>query len=253
MSASSVIVCHALSKAFRSSVRLSELARLQFHRRKIDALRGIDLELNKGEVLGILGPNGAGKTTLLKLCGGLLVPDEGTLSVLGKDVRSIDDAFRHRVSYAICDERSFAWRLTGRQNLRFFAALYGLRRMQADQRIDDALTLVDLRDAADRPVREYSTGMKQRLALARSQLSDAELFLFDEPTRGLDPRHAFEFRALMQKRLAAGRSALIATHDLHDVAQLCTRVVVMEQGKIVHTGSPEDAAKLVGLSPMEKR
>lgn len=242
-----MVRCRGLSKHFFAAASLGQLLRGRLRGRRIDALQSIDLELREGEVLGLLGENGAGKSTLLRLMAALLEPDEGDLRVLGQDVRRVDHRFRARVCYVLAEERSFAWRLDGRQNLAFFASLHGLRGAAAERRIEEALERVQLGEAAGRAVREYSSGMRQRLALARALLGDPELFLFDEPTRGVDPRRAAELRRFIREDLLAGRTAIVATHDLLEVRQLCQRVVTLERGRLGGGGSPEQAEALLGM------
>jgi ABC-2 type transport system ATP-binding protein len=238
----------ALEKHFRSGASFTDLLRGRLRGARIDALRGVELAVRPGEVVGLMGPNGVGKSTLLLCVAGLLLPDAGTLSVLGHDVRRAGAEFRRRVCYVVSDQRSFSWRLSGAQNLEFFAALHGLRGREARARIARALDGVGLHGDARRPVREYSTGMRQRLALARGFLGEPEVWLFDELTRGVDPRAASAIRSLIRDELRAhGRTALCATHDLADVAELCDRVVVLEAGRVQAEGAPAEAARLVGI------
>jgi ABC-2 type transport system ATP-binding protein len=247
-----VITSRALAKHFRSAASFTDLFRARLFGPRIDALKGIDLEVGRGEILGLMGPNGAGKSTLLRLVAGLLIPDGGELEVLGLDVRRAGAEFRRRVCFVNCDERSFSWRLTGRQNLVFFAALYGLGRKEAAARAARALEMTGLEGEADRPVREYSTGMRQRLALSRGLLGDPEIFLFDEPTRGVDPVAAAGLRRFIRKDVVGERhTALVATHSFSDVGDLCDRVVVLEKGSVVAVGPAEEAAAMVGVESKE--
>jgi ABC-2 type transport system ATP-binding protein len=243
-----VIKGAALEKRFRSGTSFSDLLRGRFFGPWVEALRGVDLEIRRGEIVALMGPNGAGKSTLLRLLAGLLLPDGGQLEVLGQDVSRAGPAFRRRVCYVVSDERSFSWRLSGVQNLEFFAAIYGLRGKEVRARVGRALALVELQEEARRPVREYSTGMRHRLALARGLLAHPDLFLFDELTRGVDPLGASRLRDLIGKELAASRcTALIATHDLMDVTQLCTRAVALSAGRVVGDGASSEAARIIGL------
>lgn len=244
-----VVVCEGLCKHFHAAATLVGLLRGRLRGRRIDALSDVHLQVGAGECLGVLGPNGAGKSTLLKLVAGLLLPDAGRLDVLGQAVASTDASYRHRVTYLCGDERSFAWRLSGRDNLAFFAALHGLRGRAARRRCEEVLRSVGLSDQADRTVREYSSGMRQRLGLARGLLGDPEVLLVDEPTRGIDPRGAAEVRGLLRERLLGGkrRAVLLATHDLAETQQLCDRVVVIEDGRIRAAGTAAEAAELLDL------
>jgi ABC-2 type transport system ATP-binding protein len=165
-------------------------------------------------------------------------------------VSCVGHQFRRRVCFVNCDERSFSWRLTGKQNLDFFAALYELRGAAARRRVERALHLSGLEDEAPRPVREYSTGMRQRLALARGLLGDPEIFLFDEPTRGVDPVSAARLRRFIRREVVGEEhTAIVATHSFSDVAGLCDRVLVLERGRISREGAPGEAARMIGVEP----
>lgn len=233
-----------LRKGFPSGTRLTRLLRRQA-RKEVDVFGGLDLQVELGEVLGVVGQNGSGKSTLLKMISSLLLPDGGTLEVLGVPAAQANAAFRRRVSYIPADERSFSWRLTGRQNLRFFAALYGLRGTEAANRVDSTLDQVGLVAHAERPVREYSSGMRQRLSLARGLLGTPELLLFDEPTRAVDRQGAQQLWRFLARELLPGRTALVATHDPAEVETLCTRVVVIGAGRVLTTGSPQQVEQLL--------
>ena len=243
-----VIVSRGLRKHFRSGTSFVDLLRGRLFGKRVDALCGVDLEVRQGEIVGLMGENGAGKSTLLRLVAGLLVPDTGELNVLGLDAKRTGFDFRCRVCFVNCDERSFSWRLTGRQNLVFFAALYRLRSAAIQGRVERALSMTDLEHEADRPVREYSTGMRQRLALARGLLGDPEIFLFDEPTRGVDPAAAARLRCFIrQDVVGTTHTALVATHSFSDVGDLCHRVVVLRQGLVFSQGPAARAAEMMGV------
>jgi ABC-2 type transport system ATP-binding protein len=200
----------------------------------VTALAGIDLGVAEGEILALLGPNGAGKSTLLRILGTLVLPDEGTATVGGVDVETDPAAARRRVGIMIGDERSLYWRISGRRNLRFFALLHGMDRAAADAAAAELLDVVGLTEAADRPVRGYSSGMRARLSLSRALLGSPRVLLLDEPTRHLDPIAASDFRAIAT-RLAHERGAgiLLATHDLHEAVAVADRVVALSHGTIV--------------------
>jgi len=242
-----IISSVGLRKHFFSATGFTDLLRGRMRGRRIQALDRVELTVTQGEILGLMGPNGAGKSTLLRLVAGLLLPDEGQLEVLGMDARQAGAEFRRRVCFVNCDERSFSWRLTGWQNLAFFAALHGLSGARADERVERALGLVDLDGEADRSVREYSTGMRQRLALARGLLGKPEVFLFDEPTRGVDPKSAASLRALIRREVGTDHTALVATHSFTDIRALCDRVLVLERGVVVARGAPDEAAAMIGV------
>ena len=181
-----VIATYGLTKHFRD--RRGYRDALPFRKpRYVEALRGVDLQINKGGIFGLLGPNGAGKTTLFKILAGLVAPTDGTAVVGDYQLPHDLDHVKDVLTYVFNEERSLNWRLTGRQNLNFYAALYEVPRKSRKVRVQEVLAVVGMEEAADRQVMYYSTGMKQRLALARGLLSDPEILLLDEPTRSLDP------------------------------------------------------------------
>lgn len=203
------------------------------------ALRDVSLSVPQGETLGLLGPNGAGKTTLLKILSTLIEADEGSVWVLGCDASRDPRRARGMIGLVTCDERSFYWRLSGRRNLQFFATLYGLPAAKARHRIGALLERLGLTEAADRPYHSYSSGMRQKLAIARGLLSDPRLILYDEPTRSLDPISAQNIRRwIAENRLRFPETThLIATNQLNEAEQLCDRVVILNRGEIIADGS----------------
>jgi ABC-2 type transport system ATP-binding protein len=216
-----------------------------FGRRTVTALDGLDLEVGRGRVFCLLGPNGAGKTTLVKVLATLVLPDGGRAMVEGHDVAYEPGPAKRAVGYAVSDERSFYWRLTGRQNLEFFGALYGLRGRARERRIDELLRIVGLDEAADLRFNGYSTGMRQMLGFARALLADAAILLVDEPTRSLDPQAADRIRSFLREELAGrqGKTILWATHDLGEAADCADDIAVISRGRIRLRGP---AASLAG-------
>jgi ABC-type multidrug transport system ATPase subunit len=202
----------------------------------VQALDGIDLDVEPGQVVALLGPNGAGKSTLIRILGTAVLPDEGQATIAGHDVVADSRAARRSCGLMLSDERSWYWRLSGRQNLQFFAALYGYRRDHARTRAAELLDQFGLTDAADRPFGSYSAGMRARLSLGRSLLPDPAVLLLDEPARNLDPVASARFREAV-RRLAADRgvAVLFATHDLHEAADLASRVVALDGGRVSFT------------------
>lgn len=212
------------------------------------ALNDISLEIREGEMVGLLGPNGAGKTTLLKTLSTLIEVDQGSVRVLGFDVTRDPRQVRGLIGLVTCDERSFYWRLSGQQNLEFFAALYRLPRQKAQQRIELLLERLGLADAAHRPYHSYSSGMRQKLAIARGLLSEPRLVLYDEPTRSLDPLSAQNVRQWISenRKVSPGTTHLIATNQLQEAEDLCDRVVILNHGEIVAQGSTDAIRKRFG-------
>lgn len=212
---------------------------LTFWRRQYTvALDGVDLQVPEGSIHGVLGPNGAGKTTLLKVLAGLVLPDRGSVRVNGVDTgRHPEQAGRH-LTYVSGEERSLYWRLTGRQNLQFFAVLLDVPRGRRRARVDEVLAAVGLADVADNRVVEYSTGMRQRLAIARGLLSEPGILLLDEPTRSLDPATARKLTAFIREDLVGrqGRTVVLATHNMQEAAYLCDLVAVLHRGRVVASG-----------------
>ena len=202
--------------------------------RSVQALRGVSFDVEPGEVVSLLGPNGAGKSTLLRILGTTILADSGTVTVGGHDVVHDAPAARRSLGVMIGDERSHYWRLSGRRNLVFFAALAGMTRTEAAARSEELLEEVGLTEAADRRVGEYSSGMRARLALARALLAAPPLLLFDEPTRTLDPLAASRFRENISQVAREGNAGvLFATHNLHEAVAISTRILVLSAGRVV--------------------
>ena len=203
------------------------------------ALKDVSLDVNPGEIMGLVGRNGAGKTVLLKLAATLSEPTQGHLRLFGMDSVTNSREARCQIGMATCDERSFYWRLTSRQNLAFFATLCGLSRREARRRVDELLDLLDLMPVADRSYRVLSTGNRQRLAIARALLLDPRLLLLDEPTNSLDPVAAARLRDVILERISSeeSRAILITSHDLEEVQGLSHRVAILDQGRILEVDS----------------
>ena len=199
------------------------------------ALNHVSFKVDAGETIGLLGPNGAGKTTLLKVLSTLIEIDEGEVRVLGHDVSRNPALVRRELGLVTCDERSFYWRLSGRQNLFFFAELYRVPGQRARQRIDGLLETLGLTEAADRPYHTYSTGMRQKMAIARGLLSEPRLVLFDEPTRSLDPLSSRNIRDWIRadREKNPETTRVIATNQLHEAESLCDRVIIVNRGEVV--------------------
>ncbi len=198
------------------------------------ALDGVTAHVDDGEVLAMLGANGAGKSTLMRILATTVLPDSGMASVAGHDVVTGAHAARSSLGLVLGEERSFFWRLSGRKNLEFFAALHGMTRREARLAAQGALDAVRLADVGDRRVDRYSAGMRSRLGFARALLGGPEALLLDEPSRALDPLIAIELRELV-RALASERgvSVLFTTHDLHEAAAVADRIVILSRGRVV--------------------
>jgi ABC-2 type transport system ATP-binding protein len=214
-------------------------------RRSVAALRGVTCDVRRGELFGVLGPNGAGKTTLFKILSTLVLPDAGRVEVEGVDAVRRPADVRRLLCPVVADERSLNWRLTARENLRLYAALHGLRGAAVLHRVDEVLAQVELDDARDRRVGTFSSGMKQRLLLARALLARPRVLLLDEPTRSLDPLSARRFRAFLRDEVVGrqGCTVLLATHAPDEALALCDRVGVLHRGRLLAVGTAESLAR----------
>jgi ABC-2 type transport system ATP-binding protein len=208
------------------------------HRERFRAVDGIDLHVERGEIFGVLGPNGAGKTTTMKMLATLLEPTSGTATVLGFDVVRDAREVRRRMGAVLSDGRSLYWKLTARENLEYFAALYHVPPAEEKARIEAALAAVKLDDRADDYVERFSTGMRQRLVLARALLPDPELLLLDEPTVGLDPQSSRDLRDRVRDLKEQGRTVLLTTHYMEEADQLCDRIAIVDHGRVVALDTP---------------
>jgi len=210
---------------------------------EVTALSGLDLEIATGEVHGLLGPNGAGKTTLCRVLSTSLLPTAGVARVLGFDVVRDTARVRPLVGIVYGGERGLYYRLSARQNLRYWAALYKLPDAVAKVRAQDLIDRVGLTDHADRPVETFSRGMKQRLHLARGLVGDPQVVLLDEPTTGMDPVAARDFRTLVGELRDEGRTILLTTHDMAEAEQVCDRVTLIDDGRVIATETPRGLSR----------
>jgi ABC-2 type transport system ATP-binding protein len=206
----------------------------------IEAVRGIDFQVGEGELFGLLGPNGAGKTTTIKMLITLLIPTGGKARVLGLDVVEEAREVRKRIGYVFGGERGVYERLSGYDNLRYFAELYGVPPREQKPRIELLLDMVGLKGREHERAEGYSRGMKQRLHVARGLLHDPDVVFLDEPTIGLDPVGAREVRATIGSLTEAGKTVLLTTHYMFEADALCDRIAVISQGEIVAEGTPAE-------------
>ncbi|MGC1274174.1 MAG: ABC transporter ATP-binding protein [Planctomycetaceae bacterium] len=213
---------------------------------KFEAVKGISFEIPRGEVFGFIGPNGAGKSSTIRVLATLQTKFDGHVEVAGYDVRRKPTTVRERIGY-VPDFFGVYEDLTAREYLHFFAAAYGLPPYKRKAVVDDVLELTDLTHKIDFQVDSLSRGMKQRLSLARVLLHDPELLLLDEPASGLDPRARIEMRELLKALKEMGKTILISSHILHELANLCTRIGIIEAGKLVAEGSLDDIFRRLEL------
>lgn len=242
------IETECLSKRFRVSGghdrRLQGILSL-FTGEYFTALDGVSIQVRENEVFGLLGPNGSGKTTLIKILCTLILPSFGTARVGGFDVVSEDESVRESTALIYMSQRSFYWRLSGRQNLEFFGTLYNIPAKTLRQRIDEALELVELSDRADERVVNYSSGMQYRLSIARGLIPDPPIVFMDEPTVGLDPHSSKKMRDFIKENLVreGGKTVFLATNNMVEAEYLCDRVAVINKGSVKAVDSPKNLMK----------
>lgn len=215
--------------------------------RYFDEVRAVDclsIQVYPGEVFGLLGHNGAGKTTTVRLLNGLLKPTEGAARVMGQDPFDRGTSVRAQTG-VLTETPSLDERLTGRENLAIFADLYQVRESRAASRVDELLDTFGLAARGDDLVGEYSRGMKQRLALARTLLHQPEILFLDEPTSGLDPVSSRRVQDMIAGLSESGKTVVLCTHNLEEAQRLCHRVAVLRQGTLIALGTPEELAEKI--------
>ncbi|MCL5994943.1 MAG: ATP-binding cassette domain-containing protein [Chloroflexi bacterium] len=205
----------------------------------IAAVDGVSLGIRHGEIFGLLGPNGAGKSTTIRMLCTLLEPTSGTACVNGYDVTRQPNQVRQNLGTVLAGERSIYWKLTARENLEYFAALYHIPPNVAKQRIKDLLERMELTARADDLVEKFSTGMKQRVAISKALVANPPILLLDEPTLGLDPQAARNLRELIAQLKQEGHTILLTTHYMEEADQLSDRIGIIDQGKIVALDTPQ--------------
>lgn len=224
-----------LSRSYRSSNGKPEVV----------ALDRLSLSIEQGEVRGLLGPNGAGKTTLVKLLSTVLLPTSGSARIFGHDVVLETAAVRPLIGIVLGGDKGLYQNLTGRQNLEYWAALYHVPVHETRGRIEGLLARTGLTERADQLANTYSRGMKQRLHLARGLISNARVLFLDEPTIGMDPMAARDFRQLVRELRAEGRTILLTTHDMAEAEALCDRVALIDHGQLLAVETPTELARYV--------
>jgi ABC-2 type transport system ATP-binding protein len=242
------------------AVRVAELTkRFTSRGSMVDLIRGrrgsvstavdrVTFDVKVGEIFGVLGPNGAGKTTIFKMLSTTVLPDDGTATICGHDLWLDSASVRRDLASVSSDERSLNWRLSARENLLLFAALHRVPRDQVNERIASTLEIVGLESTGTKMVAAFSSGMRQRLLIARALLSRPRVLLLDEPTRALDPISAQEFRAFLRRELIERQQCTIvlATHNADEALGFCDRVLVLNRGRVLATGHASELAARFG-------
>jgi ABC-2 type transport system ATP-binding protein len=221
-----------LTKRFGRGSLLTRIAGRAARRESVTALDGVTVSVAAGDVCALVGHNGSGKSTMLRVLASLVLPDGGSARVAGHDVVADDVAVRRRTALVVADDRSFSLRLTGRENLEFFAGLHGAPHAA----VGESLTRVALDDAADDVYATYSSGMRQRLALARGLLGQPSVLLLDEPFRALDEVSSDSLRGVIADATSEGITVLVATHHTDELAGLCDQVVELVDGRVTYDG-----------------
>jgi len=239
-----------LTKQFRQLKGYRDLVLYPWRRSSHLAVDEISLDIAQGELFGLLGENGAGKTTLIRMLTTTLAPSAGRAFVGGRDVVREPHAVRRMIGLVSGDERTFYWRLTGRQNLEFFAALYHLEAATAKRRIAELLATLGVAEFAENRFNTYSTGIRQKFAIARGLLTEPRILFLDEPTRALDPIAADEVRRYIADHIVAqlGATVLVATHTLSEAEALCDRVAIIRHGKLIAAGTIDELSSRMSIA-----
>lgn len=203
------------------------------------AVNGVDLQIERGEIFGLLGPNGAGKSTTIRMLCTLLEPTSGTATVDGFDIVTQANDVRRSLGTVLAGERSIYWKLTGRENLEYFAALYHIPQAVAKNRVEELIERMEIKDRANELVEKYSTGMRQRIAIAKALLARPPILLLDEPTLGLDPQAARNLRELIAQLKQEGHTILLTTHYMEEADLLSDRIGIIDTGKVIALDTPE--------------
>ncbi len=221
-------------------------------KREKQALKGVDLQIEEKEIFGILGPNGAGKTTLLSILCTLLLPDRGKVQILGMDSIHEGHKIRKRVNM-VSGNANFLWSLSVKENLHYYGMLYGLTGREREKKVETLIDIFNLKEHQNIPFDELSTGMKQRLSLAKSVINDPEVLFLDEPTAGLDPDVAIRIRKeILSIQKERGMTVLLTTHNMKEAEYLCGRIAFLKQGEILTTGTAEALKRMVRIGDQIK-
>jgi sodium transport system ATP-binding protein len=216
----------------------------------VRAVDGVSFRAEAGHVFGLLGPNGAGKTTTMRMLATTVTPTSGTASVAGFDIRRDPIAVRRHIGVLTTSIGLYA-RLTARENVAYYASLYGMDPSAADRRIDALFKLLDMGEFADRRADNFSTGMKQKVAIARAVVHDPPVMIFDEPTAGLDVMASRTVVEFIRAARDAGKCVILSTHIMREVEKLCDTACIIYQGRVVASGTPGDLVRRTGQDDLE--
>lgn len=219
--------------------------------KKVHALKDVSISIRRGEYFGLLGPNGAGKTTLIRIITSLLAPTEGDVFLNGSRSSEYRQQIRKSIGVVFTGKRSHYGLLTANENLFFWASLYGLEKRVARPRIDSLLKEFGLSEVGDQRTETFSTGMLQRLNLARALLNEPEILILDEPTNGLDPEAARNIKAILVSLRKRNLTVIYTTHNLGDADDLCDRVCIIDHGELIAIGTPSELKRRVGKEIVE--
>ena len=229
---------------------LSKIYRDFWGRKKVHALKSLDIDVRPGEIFGLLGPNGSGKSTTIKLILGLLFPTSGRVLVFGNDATETQK--NERIGYL--PEESYLYRfLNAEETLDFYGRLFNMSAADRKRRVDELIRLVGLQGAKHRQLREYSKGMARRVGLAQALINDPDLVLLDEPTTGLDPIGTREMKDLILSLRDQGKTVLLCSHQLADVQDVCDRVAILHQGELKELGRVSDLLKVQDITEVHAR
>ncbi len=238
-----IIQIRGMSKTFSSKERKGGV--FKGKRKKVRALIDVDLDIMEGEIFGILGPNGAGKTTLIKCLTTLLLPTAGKAKINGFHLEKEDTMVRASLGCMLMGERGMYWKLTGRENLDYFGALYHVPKKLRKEKIKELVELLKLHDFIDRTVETYSSGQKMILAFAKALVNEAPIIILDEPTVTMDVHVAKELREIVKGLNAKGHTIVYTTHIMQEAEELCDRVAIIDKGKIMTIGTPDELRQTI--------
>jgi ABC-2 type transport system ATP-binding protein len=234
MHTDNIIEVTNLAKTYKSKKRKSLF---KSEKNEVEALKGISFAVKRGEIFGLLGPNGAGKTTLIKILTTLLLPSSGSANINGFSLKKEND-IKASIGAMLMGERGLYWKLTGRENLEYFGALYHVPKKTRQERIKSLIELLELEKIADRTVETYSSGQKMKMVFARALINDAPILMLDEPTNTLDVKEARRLRKIVKEQSELGKTIIYCTHQMYEAEELCHRVGIIDHGQIIAIDDP---------------